>query len=72
MKYLLDVAKVSGSDVASASSSPDASSSWVVKIAFSSRVAVRVDHRDVVVPRASFSRAGCGWVVVRSSAGTGW
>jgi preprotein translocase subunit SecD len=35
-KYLLDVAKVSGTDVGSASASPDASSSWVVNIAFSS------------------------------------
>lgn len=38
-KYLLDVAKVSGSDVGSAGSAPDASSgspSWAVNIAFSS------------------------------------
>jgi len=35
-KYLLDVAKVSGSDVSSASASSGASSSWNVKIAFSS------------------------------------
>jgi preprotein translocase subunit SecD len=41
VKYLLDVAKVSGSDVGSASSSPDASSSWAVKIAFSSAGATR-------------------------------
>jgi preprotein translocase subunit SecD len=35
-KYLLDVAKVSGSDVGSASASPGASSLWAVNIAFSS------------------------------------
>jgi preprotein translocase subunit SecD len=35
-KYLLDVAKVSGGDVGSASSSADASSVWAVNIAFSS------------------------------------
>jgi preprotein translocase subunit SecD len=40
-KYLLDVAKVSGSDVGSASSSPGASSSWAVKISFSSTGASR-------------------------------
>jgi preprotein translocase subunit SecD len=35
VKYLLDVAKVSGGDVGSASAAPDASSSWAVTIAFS-------------------------------------
>jgi preprotein translocase subunit SecD len=35
-KYLLDLAKVSGSDVGSASSAPDPSSSWAVSITFNS------------------------------------
>jgi hypothetical protein len=41
MKYLLDVAKVSGSDVGSASASSGASSLWTVNIAFSSTGAGR-------------------------------
>jgi preprotein translocase subunit SecD len=40
-KYVLDVAKVSGSDVGSASSSPGASLLWAVNIAFSSTGAPR-------------------------------
>ena len=36
-KHLLDVAKVSGVDVGSASASPGASSSWTVNIAFNSK-----------------------------------
>jgi preprotein translocase subunit SecD len=35
-KYLLDVAKVSGSDVSSATAAPDISSGWAVQVAFSS------------------------------------
>jgi preprotein translocase subunit SecD len=41
VKYLLDVAKVSGSDVGSASSAPGASSLWTVNVAFSSTGAGR-------------------------------
>jgi preprotein translocase subunit SecD len=41
VKYLLDVAKVSGSDVGSASPSPGESSLWTVNIAFSSTGAGR-------------------------------
>jgi preprotein translocase subunit SecD len=66
VKYLLDVAKVSGSDVGSASSAPDASS-WTVKIAFSSTGAPRWS----ALTSEAFNNAGGRCILTQPAAEAG-
>jgi preprotein translocase subunit SecD len=69
-KYLLDVAKLSGSDVGSASSSPDASSAsgaWAVHVAFS---ATGTSHWSALTSEA-FNNVGGRCVLTQPAAQAG-
>jgi preprotein translocase subunit SecD len=67
VKYMLDVAKVSGSDVGSASSSPGASPAWAVNIAFSSTGA----RRWSALTNEAFNNVGGGCILTQPAVETG-
>jgi preprotein translocase subunit SecD len=67
MKYLLDVAKVSGSDVGSASSAADASSFWAVNVTFSSTGAGRWS----ALTNEAFNNVGGGCILTQPAVEAG-